>query len=102
MTREEFKRRYLQGLNMSIVMFEKALYTIMTTEEIDNLIKHSTRRERKFLKKFKKAYVENCKEWDCISIWHFLNINKSKLLLDDIICVMSMNDKRIYKGEDEE
>lgn len=103
MTREKFRKRYPNGLNVIIVSFLKSLHHVMTTDEIDKVIKHcKSWRERRWLKAFKKNYRANAKEWDTMPIWAFLPNCKSSALLQDIIAVMATANKNCYYGNEEE
>lgn len=100
MTKAEFQRKYPQGLNNIIYQFYKALHTIMTTSEIDHVIAYAPRKEKKWLKDFKKAY-SHVRDWGDLSIWVLLPMIASPALLSNVISVMVSENKEIYHGENE-
>lgn len=99
MTKKRFNEKYPDGLNVIVVAFKKSLHEIMTSDEIDKLIKMAKWRERTWLKAFKKAYLEVNDDWDFPFEPYLMGI-KSQLLLKDVIACMT--DKfGVYRGENE-
>lgn len=102
MTKAEFKHKYKDGIGVQMANFLKTLHTVMTSEEIDKVINWTkNRKEKRWLIKFKKTYVENYKDWDQ-PFWGTLIAIESAELLRDIIGIMALSDKAVYKGEHEE
>lgn len=102
MTREAFRKRYPNGLNVIITSFQKSLYHVMTTEEIDKLVSSCKFRERLWLLKFKKYYRENVEDWCGMPIWYFLTHCKSINLINDVLTIMICSNTHCYYGEGEE
>lgn len=99
MTKNQFQIKHPDGLNVIAVAFKKSLHEIMTSDEIDKLIKMAKWRERTWLKAFKKAYLEVNDDWDFPFESYLMGI-KSQLLLKDVIACMT--DKfGVYRGENE-
>ncbi len=102
MTRDEFRKKYPNGLNVIITSFEKSLYYIMTTDEIDKVIKYcGSWRERRWLKKFKENYREIVTDWNGLPFWAFLPNCESPALLRNIISIMVSANKNCYYGNEE-
>lgn len=100
-----FNSIYPEGLNHTIAIFEKAFYKIMTTDEIDKIINHSSEDEHKELAELKTWFDENLKDvswYHChyVPIAHGIN---SPTLWRDILCYMiAMDDAPNYKEEEDE
>lgn len=101
MTKEEFNKKYPDGLNTELVTISKALHMIMTTKEIDRCINQAEGAEKKWLKDFKKNYKKLATDWD-VPIWSVLMNIQSSLLFCDILGVMVSMEKSVYHGELEE
>lgn len=99
MTKKQFNEKYPDGLNVVIVAFKKSLHEIMTSDEIDKLIKMAKRRERTWLKAFKKAYLEVNADWDFPFEAYLMGIKSPMLLKDAIACMTDKFD--VYRGENE-
>lgn len=83
----EFKEIYPNGLNRTIVSFEKAFHKIMSTDEIDKVMKYCNKRTRKHLKGLKESFDKDRKWYE----YHWLillNEIQSIELLRDIIGYM--------------
>ena len=102
MTKSEFKHKYKDGLNAGMVLFQKTLHTVMTTEEIDKVIDWAnTRKEKKWLKNFKEVYREKAVDWDSIPFWGSFSAIESISLLRDVLGIMVLANKNTYHGENE-
>ena len=97
MDKEQFSKTYPNGLNNTIWLFHKALQDIVSTDEIDKVIKQAKGLERRRIKAFKKAYLASSCE--ILPIWPVLSALDSATLLKDIIVFMVKNDTNIYRGE---
>ena len=75
-------------LNRTIAAFDKALKDIMTSEEIDRVIKNAKGKEKRHLKQLKEAY----KDGVVIPIWAYLHAINSPMLYKDIITFMVSKD----------
>lgn len=102
MTKEDFTKKYKDGANMTAVRFQKVLYKIMTTEEIDYIMEYAGFFEKRWLKKFKAEYLEIAKDWSTVPIVPLLVCIKSPLLYADVVSRMIGMDSIVYKGEDED
>lgn len=100
MKKEEFDKKYPHGLNAMIYEFQKSLYEIMTTEEIDKIIKQAKGKERRLLKEFRKEYMDQCDDCLSFSIWELLHAMNSTELLKDVICNMVTNCEEVFHGKD--
>lgn len=76
-------------LNRTIALFDKALKDIMTTNEIDKVIKDAKGKEKRHLKQLKEAYKD---DGVIIPIWAYLHAINSPMLYKDIITIMVAND----------
>lgn len=103
MTKEEFSNRYPDGLNNTIVLYQKALHSILMSDEIDRVIKYTKGKEKRQLKRLKTLYREVANEgsWDKWSIWVSIGYIKSPSLFADIITCMTLDNKDVYHGENE-
>lgn len=99
MDKAEFDRMFPDGINNTIWLFKKALHDIMTTDEIDKVIKAARGSEKRHLKAFKKSYLASGSTAETVAIWPALMAINSATLLRDIITVMVGNDKNVYRGE---
>lgn len=91
MTRElrDLKDIYPQGLNSMLVAYHKSLDEIMRTEEIDRIINYTpSSRERRWLKRYKKAYLDAIDDMYMLSAWDFFPHCESPELLKNIFCYM--------------
>ena len=85
--------KYPQGLNSMIATFNKVVYDIFNSDEVDRVAKYATKAERDALAelkaKLKGVGVEN------IYIWVILNaLKKCPIMLTEIIAMMvTLNDK---------
>lgn len=101
MTKNQFQIKHPDGLNIGIVAFKKSLHMVMTTGEIDKLIKMAKWRERAWLKAFKKAYLEVNDEWDFPFEPYLIGIKSLLLLKTTIALAIQMFEKNTYRGENE-
>ncbi len=100
MTKKQFEKKYPKGLNNTIVNFEKSLYKIMISDEIDKIINCTKGKEKRWLKQFRIEYRDLIKDWSDLPIWESLMVIKSPRLLSDIISYMVTSDDSVYQGED--
>lgn len=107
----EFSEMYPDGINTTIRSFSKALWDIMTTDEIDRIINrpvdsmtHSERRrwktEKRWLENFRDAFREvdgwEIRDWwNTINIWDVMMRIESPRLFSDIITYMVVNNKEV-------
>ena len=101
MTKKQFNEKYPDGLNVIVVAFKKSLHEIMTSDEIDKLIKMAKWRERTWLKAFKKAYLEVNDDWDFPFDPYLIGIKSLLLLKTTIALAIQMFEKNTYRGENE-
>ena len=102
MTKKEFNKKFKDGAIVSVVRFQKVLWEIMNSDEIDKIIKMAKFREKRWLKKFKAFYIEVAEDWATLPIVPLLMSIKSSLLYADIISRMIAMDDAVYRGEDED
>lgn len=74
-------------------LFRESLYEIMTSDEIDRVIKYAPWYEKRWLKRFKKNYLEMGETMKKVSIWILLANIKSRRLYADVITFMVDKDE---------
>lgn len=101
MTKLEFRMKHPDGMNTAIVAFKKSIHMIMTTEEINKLIKITKGAEKRWLKAFKKAYDEAITDWDFPYVPFLMGIKSPTLLSTAIALMVEMFKESVYNGENE-
>lgn len=99
MDKEKFNEKYPDGLNNTIWLFKNALHSIMTTSEIDKVIKSAKGSEKRHIKALKESYLASKLTAETADIWPVLMAINSADLLKNVIAVMVLNDKNVYRGE---